>query len=860
MDATTSHPLCAAATTNQATTNTQATTTTQAIAALKALAPGFRRHVQTLGDFRLRPLDPTADLPWVQAWVSQPRARFWGMQDQGPKQTEAFYAEMQASNHASAFLGLFEGEPAFLVEVYDPAHDPLGEHYPVAEGDVGMHFLVAPTDTPRAGFSTAVIETIMAFLFEAESTRRVVVEPDVENANIHPLNRRVGVEYQSEIFLADKTARLGFCTREGFAAALANTSPRQAQALSGYPERAADHLTPARWAIANRWLVRKAIAEFSHEQLLAPIPQTAATDERGAAGYVLTAPEGDSVYRFTARRLALDHWAIDQDTLTREVHGRQAPLDAAQFILEFATRLGLGEAMLPLYLEELASTLSAFAYKLDPARPDAKALVQADFQTLEAAMNEGHPVFVANSGRQGFDAIDHRAYAPEAAAPAQLIWLAVARERACFTSLPTLSYGSLLEEELGAGQVAEFHRRLSAQGLDPEAYLLMPAHPWQWFHKLATGFAADVAERRIVCLGYGADRYQAQQSIRTWFNQSRPERRYVKTALSIVNMGFMRGLSPHYMQSTPAINAWLKDLVDDDPYLGACGFDVLREEAAIGYRRDDLEAAFDKHSAHKKMLACLWRESPVTRLATGQRLTTMAALLHVDAKGRALLPELIAGSGLSAEAWLDRYLNAYFKPLLHAFFAHDLVFMPHGENLILILEDQAPVGALMKDIAEEIAVMDPAAREWLPDDVKRIAVEVPEPLKVLSIFTDVFDCLLRFMAAILDDAGTLTEQRFWARVAAAVLDYQRQHPQFSDKFARHDLFAPRFRRSCLNRLQLRNHQQMVDLADPAGALQFSGELDNPIAAFAPEHRALTDTQPQAKAQERASTAHDEASA
>ena len=30
------------------------------------------------------------------------------------------------------------------------------------------------------------------------------------------------------------------------------------------------HLTPERWAIANRHLVRKAIAEFSHERILVP--------------------------------------------------------------------------------------------------------------------------------------------------------------------------------------------------------------------------------------------------------------------------------------------------------------------------------------------------------------------------------------------------------------------------------------------------------------------------------------------------------------------------------------------------------------------------------------------------------------
>ncbi len=40
---------------------------------------------------------------------------------------------------------------------------------------------------------------------------------------------------------------------------------------------------------------------------------------------------------------------------------------------------------------------------------------------------------------------------------------------------------------------------------------------------------------------------------------------------------------------------------------------------------------------------------------------------------------------------------------------------------------------------------------------------------------------------------------------------------------------PQFSLSCLNRLQLRNNQQMVDLADPAGALQLAGNLKNPIA-------------------------------
>ena len=111
-------------------------------------------------------------------------------------------------------------------------------------------------------------------------------------------------------------------------------------------------------------------------------------------------------------------------------------------------------------------------------------------------------------------------------------------------------------------------------------------HPWQWVNKLAVTFAPDVARRDLVHLGAGDDEHRPQQSIRTFFNQSRPERHYVKTALAIQNMGFLRGLSPAYMEATPAINDWVASTVEADPELRSTGFTVLRELAAIGYTGD----------------------------------------------------------------------------------------------------------------------------------------------------------------------------------------------------------------------------------------------------------------------------------
>ncbi len=215
-----------------------------------------------------------------------------------------------------------------------------------------------------------------------------------------------------------------------------------------------------------------------------------------------------------------------------------------------------------------------------------------------------------------------------------MIWLAVHRDNAHFASIPGLDYAAHMANELGEARLAAFRQALEAAEVAPEDYLYMPAHPWQWFNKLSIAFAADVANRKIIPLGYSDDLYTAQQSVRTYFNASRPDKCYVKTSLSVLNMGFMRGLSPYYMAGTPAINAFLDGLINDDATLRSYGFSILREVASVGYRNRYYEAALEMDSPYKKMLSALWRESPLGKLREGERLMTMAALLHTDPQGR----------------------------------------------------------------------------------------------------------------------------------------------------------------------------------------------------------------------------------
>nr|WP_042364200.1 IucA/IucC family protein [Streptacidiphilus neutrinimicus] len=564
-------------------------------------------------------------------------------------------------------------------------------------------------------------------------------------------------------------------------------------------------MTPELWARANRLLVRKALAEFAHERLITPVPLP---DNGG--WYGVTSDDDAVAYRFRAELLALDHWRIEADSMLRRraVDGVELPLDAGELVLELRRSLGLSDEVLPLYLEEITSTLAATAFKLSLPSVGAAELAAADFQSIEAGMTEGHPCFVANSGRLGFDAVDQLRYAPEAGAPVRLLWVAVHPDHAVRARARDVDQDAL-----------------GAPPLPPElaGYVPIPVHPWQWRHRLCVSYADEIARGRIVPLGEGRDSHLAQQSIRTFFNSAAPERPYVKTALSVLNMGFTRGLSADYMEHTPAINDWLADLVAADPTLTGCGFSILREHAAVGYRHP----RYPKSTPQQKQLAALWRESPAPFLRAGERTATMAALLHTDRDGASLAAALIASSGLAPEEWLRRYLTAYLTPVVHALCAYGLTFMPHGENVILVLTPEgAPVRVFFKDIAEEIAVLDPGTP--LPPQVARIRAQVPREQWALSLHTDVFDCFLRFLSAELHAGGTLDQDAFWAVVARVLRDYEAAHPELADRLAELDLFAERFALSCLNRLQLRNNRQMVDLTDPAGALQFAGTLPNPI--------------------------------
>ncbi len=792
----------------------------------------FSKKYVDFGTITIRPFEIEKDSKFLYHWVQLDYAVFWGMQNTTLKEVKKEYKQLLTPKHYDVFVGEYNNKPAFVLERYNPQKDDIHNFYNAKYSDCGIHIIVAPPSIPKTpNFTWFMFRCIMDFVFTNLLINRIVVEPDIRNKKMFALCKRIGFKLGDVIELPHKTAQLAFLNKKSYQQQINSFLPLKRSTMNTLdnvvsPQQSTQHIQPKVWLKANTLLVKKALCEFSHELLIKPeITQQLENDYNQ---YKVISDTKEIYYEFKAKPLALNHLLIDENSIQKYKNEIPSEIDAIYFIKEFRKMLGISNQKMPVYLEEIISTLYGSAFKITKGNPTAKELATADFQTIEQSMTEGHPGFVANNGRIGFDSSDYRSYTPEAGNSFSLLWLAGHKTKAVYAAIESLPYKTLIEQELDKKTIQKFETIIKEKGHYVEDYLFLPIHPWQWFNKLANIFAPEIAKGHLICLGYGPDQYLAQQSIRTLFNITNKHKFYTKFALSILNMGFMRGLPLYYLGTAPKMALWLENLLYNDAYIKENGFRMLSEIGSVSYVNPYFEE-FGTHNDYNKMLASLWRESPYSVVKENEKPITMAALLHIDHYGNALLPEIIKSSGLTINDWLRNYLTAYLSPMLHCFFYYDLVFMPHGENIIMVLENNVPKYVLLKDITEEACILNPDVA--LPEHLKRMYAPVPEDVKLLSIFTDMFDGFFRFLAPILEEHSNYKESFFWELVAENIQQYQEKFPQLLEKFEQYNLFENSFKLSCLNRLQLNNHKQMIDLDDPVSLLQFAGTLENPIAQF-----------------------------
>ena len=192
--------------------------TPESTTASRRAEAAYQEELPAWGQLRLVQVAPGDDVDLIHSWVSEERARFWGMGAHTRAQILEIYEFLDGLDTHHAYLIELAGEPVGLFQTYEPLHDPVGEAYPALPGDIGMHLLLAPASRRIPHFTHMLASALIRFMFSDPAKDRIIVEPDARNAKAIKRLRSTCFELGPIIRLAEKDAQLAHLTRTRFEA------------------------------------------------------------------------------------------------------------------------------------------------------------------------------------------------------------------------------------------------------------------------------------------------------------------------------------------------------------------------------------------------------------------------------------------------------------------------------------------------------------------------------------------------------------------------------------------------------------------------------------------------------------------
>ncbi|TCP55761.1 siderophore synthetase component [Tumebacillus sp. BK434] len=548
----------------------------------------------------------------------------------------------------------------------------------------------------------------------------------------------------------------------------------------------------------RRRIFRQLVQGLIYEGLLLPVEQEGQfLIESDGATYTCTGKRTHTFGRIelTKEPLLRHAQAADADTAAAAVEAESL----TQFMLDLQDQLGADPDRLAAFCRELEQTLLNDTLAQHHRHEQGLRFEGRPYDELESYVMDGHPYHPSYKSRMGFDAEDQYQYGPETRPDVRPIWLAVHTSETRLAASQRLDVAQFWNSELGAAQVARFHDTICAQGFDPADYHFVPAHPWQWQHRIQPAFHDKLRRGKLLLLGASEDVYHPQQSIRTLSNATAPGRAYLKLSMSIVNTSTGRVLAPHTVQNAPHVTDWLKGIAEHDPFLrDESRLILLGEVLGVTYNPEPLSDLVQ--SVTYGILGCIWRESLHAYLAPGEAAVPYNGLTALDLDGTPLITPWIEQYGITN--WLTDLFQKTVLPVLHLLYAHGLALETHAQNMILVHDNGRPVRVALKDFHDGVRfspahVADPDAIPALlatPETHQRVNrnsfLETDDLIHVRDFMHDAFFFInLGELALLLDRHFGYEEAKFWMLLRGVIEAYQARFPELNERFQLFDLFA-----------------------------------------------------------------------
>ena len=508
-----------------------------------------------------------------------------------------------------------------------------------------------------------------------------------------------------------------------------------------------------------------------------------------------------------------------------ERNGEQKTIDQIQDILDgIILKVQADQSRWFNFCQELQRTLLNHSQSLTHDRE----WLFAGGESIESCVLSGHTYHPTFKSRVGFSLSDNAEFGPEFGRPFSPVLVAVHHDICHGQHSQCLSTTDFLKALFSEDQQQLWQSVLQQEGVAEENYLPLLVHPWQWHKHLEYACQEWLVKKYLVVISSYDGLYRAQQSIRTLTNVSHPEKCYVKLAMSLVNTSTSRVLAPHTVQNAAPMSDWLSSLVDSDEYfLETKKPIVLKEFAGYGVT---LPGGEEGDSPLYGAMAMICRESLYKHLGVEKdRVWPVTALFAKDRQGQPVIKPWLLQHGI--ERWVKALLQEVYLPVLHLLWGQGVALESHAQNMSVVLDDSFPVGVVLRDFHDGVRF----CPDWIHPSQKsgyQALTEAPETHRRINPnsfvqtqdLTDLRDFMydalgfvnLSEVFWILEESCYLPEKQCWLWFAEMILNYQKAHPQWQERFDAFDVFAPQvgIEKLACRRFQSADAESMMSAPNP----------------------------------------------
>ncbi len=346
------------------------------------------------------------------------------------------------------------------------------------------------------------------------------------------------------------------------------------------------------------------------------------------------------------------------------------------------------------WAEELSATLRErhphFLAALRSSRHANAPLLLEQWGTL------GHPWHPNYKTKLGLDAADVMALSPEFEAQLRVPLAAVRSDK---VHVSFVDDGEDYRSWFGRTYPQAWQAWLAAmqtRGLQHEAWLPLPLHPYQASRQLPQLFAREIADGELLLLEAEMPATPTM-SFRTVVPYGSAQQPHVKLPVSLRLTSVQRTVSPKSAVMGPRVSRLLSAILDSEGGFGGT-LAIVPEQCGVHLLDPD-----DDRARH---LAALYRANPAACVAPGMLPVPVGALFAESPfSGRPLATEAVAlyggDSAAGAQEFFRQYAATALRAVLSAYLLYGVAFEAHQQNSFIVLDRQfRPVQLLVRDFGD----------------------------------------------------------------------------------------------------------------------------------------------------------------